>query len=99
MAGEHDTQFVEDVGRSISLSELHAITRCPIKVMSGYNGKTLAKRYNPNKHKSLSGREVISQWAEVEVAGTGWNKSTTPVICVYLHGDVEYELSKLGVEK
>lgn len=64
----------------------------PIKVMSGYNGKVLARQYNPKKHKHISNREVISVWSEVEVQNSnGYRQTVRPILCIYVHGKEEYE--------
>lgn len=64
----------------------------PIKVMSGYNGKVLAKRYNPKKHKHISDREVTSVWSEMEVSKSGgFSQIALPMLCIYVNGKEEYE--------
>ena len=64
----------------------------PIKVMSGYNGKVLAKQYNPKKHKHISNREICSIWSEIEVRNSsGFTQIIRPILCVYVNGKEEYE--------
>lgn len=63
----------------------------PIKVMSGYNDKVLAKHYDPKKHKHISERNIISIWSEIEISKShGFSQFAHPILCVYVLGDVEY---------
>ena len=68
-----------------------------LKVMSGYNGKILCKRFNPKRHIEIGEREVAAVWAEIEVTKpSGYRQSATPIICAYVHGYIEYEKDRLA---
>lgn len=62
------------------------------KVMSGYNGKLLCRRYKPEKHKEIGQREVIGIWSEIALSNTGgYGNIAHPILCCYVHGQKEYE--------
>lgn len=44
-----------------------------LKVLSGYNGKVLCRRFNPKKHTEIGEREISSYWAEEEVTRSGFS--------------------------
>ena len=63
-----------------------------IKVLSGYNGKVLARRFNPNKHKELGERFVLRIWSEIEVDKLSNNTAQSILVC-YVEGKVERDRS------
>lgn len=70
-----------------------------LKVMSGYNGKILCKRFNPKKHVEIGKREIVAVWAEIETEkqhGFGYKHYATPIICAYAEGYIEYEKERLA---
>lgn len=71
-----------------------------LKIMSGYNGKVLCKRFIPKKHIEIGTREITSVWAEIEVPkSSAFRQSITPIICVYVDGTKEYEKENLCKER
>lgn len=76
----------------MTLAQFHGqYAHSPIKVMSGYNGKVLARRYDPEKHQQFSEREVISIWSELYTKDSGgWSQSIYPILCVHVNGREEY---------
>lgn len=70
--------------------------RSGLKIMSGYNGKILCKRFNPKRHMEIGEREITVVWAEIEVTKpSGCRQSATPIICAYVNGIKEYEKEHL----
>ncbi len=75
----------------MTIKDFATITQSPIKVMSGYNGKVLAKRFNAEKHSNIAAREVLSVWSEIEVyKGGGFSQLAHPIICAFVEGSEEY---------
>lgn len=81
----------------MNVKEFSELTRTPIEVKSGFNGKVLCKRYDAKKHIEISDREIISIWAEIKVLNPACPSYAHSVICVYVHGGKEYD-QKHGVE-
>lgn len=76
----------------MTVKELSELAHAPIEVRSGYNGKLLCKRYSSKKHQDVSDREVTAIWTEIRTnCSGGYSSFATPVICVYVCGDKEYE--------
>ena len=46
-----------------------------LKVLSGYNGKVLCRRFDPKKHTEIGEREISSYQAEEEVTRSGFSVS------------------------
>ena len=63
----------------------------PIKVMSAYNSKVLAYKFNVEKHIDVGKREIRSIWAEVEIKESGFSQSIKPIICVFVDGQIEVD--------
>ena len=68
-----------------------------IKVLSGYNGKVLAKRFNPKKHATLGERKVIKIWSEFESSKYFKSVATTILVC-FVDGGNEYKKSHCSKE-
>ena len=80
----------------ITVQELSERAHTAIEVKSAFNGKVLCKRYQPIKHAEIGKREVSSIWAEIRSENTsGFSSIARPVLCVYVHGDIEYRESEL----
>ena len=79
----------------MTLEKLALFTHSPIKVISGFNGKVLAKRYDSKRHSHIANREVVSIWSEVEAKkSSGFSQYVHPIICVYVDGHEEYVKEK-----
>ena len=75
----------------MTLEKLALFTRSPIKVMSGFNDKVLAKRYDSERHSHIANREVVSIWSEVALSNSGgFSQYIHPIICVHVNGHEEY---------
>jgi len=75
----------------MTVKELSVLVKSQIEVKSGYNGKLLCRNYSEKKHSHISAREVISLWSEIRVTNScGYGNSATPIVCVYVHGEKEY---------
>ena len=74
----------------LTVGDFAKICQTDIKVMSGFNGKVLCKRFNPKKHTEIAQREVISVWSEIEAEKTmGYQNFAHTKICVYVNGAKE----------
>ena len=63
-----------------------------IKVMSGYNGKLLCKRFDEKKHPHIADRVVTSVWAEIVASKSMcFDNIAMPILCVFVNGKKEYE--------
>ncbi len=62
-----------------------------LKVLSGYNNKILAYRYNDEKHHEIGEREIVSLWAELKVTNSTFGNSAKPILCCYVNGSKEYD--------
>lgn len=80
----------------MTLFELSELVKAPIKVMSGYNNKVFCRRFIPKKHLALSGRSILSVWAEVEAKTSGFSQYIVPIICVHVDGTPEYDAKQKG---
>lgn len=69
------------------------------KIMSGYNGKVLCYRFNPDKHVEIGKREISSVWADIVVNGSGYGRNASPIICAYVDGTQEYEIERKKHDK
>lgn len=61
-----------------------------IKVLSGFNSKVLAKKFNPRKHTALGERKVLRMWSEIEGFGQSRNMAKSILVC-YVDGKIECE--------
>lgn len=61
-----------------------------IKVLSGFNGKVLARRFKPNKHKELGERFVLHIWSEIETSKFYKNTAHSILVC-YVEGKIEHD--------
>jgi len=74
----------------MKIKDLAEVTNTSIKIKDGKNGKVLCSRYRASKHESLSDREVLGVWSEIDVCNSGYDSFARPVICVYVeHKDGE----------
>ena len=51
----------------------------------------LCRIFNQNKHAEVGKREILDIWAEIRTIGNAFCNRAIPVICVYVHGEVEYD--------
>ena len=86
----------------MTVAEFYEINESPLKVMSGYNGKILCKRYkgsNKNHVEKIGNREISRVWCEIETSkSSGFTNVGIPIMCCYVVGDVEYTQEKQGGE-
>ena len=66
-----------------------SLAKSKIKVISGYNGKVLCFRFQPEKHSAIGKRELLTVWAELEVINSGFGNCCQPILCVYVDGHEE----------
>lgn len=82
----------------MTVAEFYEVNESPLKVMSGYNGKILCKRYKGSNEKhveEIGNREISRVWCEIEASkSTGFGNIGTPIMCCYVIGDVEYAQEK-----
>lgn len=77
----------------MTVKDLSSLTRMPIKVLSGYNGKVLCHAFKPDneKHVAIGEREVSTFWADIKVTkGPLGSSIAQPVLCCYAGGAEEY---------
>ena len=76
----------------MTVNELSQYVKCDLEVKSGFNGKVICKRYNPQKHTEITYRGVTAIWSEIRALnGCGYSSMAKPVICVYVNGQPECE--------
>lgn len=68
----------------MTLAELAKVCRTCLKVMSAYNGKVLCFKYDNEKHTKYANREVLSVWADVTIADSGFENYARPIMCAYV---------------
>lgn len=74
----------------LTVGDFAKICQTDIKVMSGFNGKVLCKRFNPKKHTEIAEREIISVWSEIRAnKPMGYRNAAFAEICVYVNGKKE----------
>ena len=74
----------------LTVGDFAKICQTDIKVMSGFNGKVLCKRFNPKKHTEIAEREVVSVWSEIRAnKSMGYSNAAFAEICVYVNGAKE----------
>ena len=74
----------------LTVGDFAKICQTDIKVMSGFNGKILCKRFNPEKHTEIAKREVVTVWSEIRAnKAMGYNNAAFAEICVYVNGKKE----------
>ena len=74
----------------LTVGDFAKICQTDIKVMSGFNGKVLCKRFNPKKHIEIASREIVSVWSEIRVSKhIGYSNAAFAEICVYVNGKKE----------
>ena len=78
----------------MNLGQFSEITHGEIKVLSGYNGKVLCKRFDIKKHEELSAREVLDVWSDLKIAPALREGHVYSIICVYVDGTREWEKEK-----
>ena len=82
----------------LTVGDFAKICQTDIKVMSGFNGKVLCKRFNPKKHTEIASREIVSVWSEIETSKPmGYRNFAHANICVFVNGANEYN-EHYGVE-
>lgn len=64
-----------------------------LKVVSGYNGKVLAYRYDNNseKHKNIGQREVTKIATRLNITDSGFGNYAQSELYCYVNGAEEYE--------
>lgn len=78
----------------MTLAEFASLCTTPVCVKSGFNGKILCFKFNPEKHTTLGEREVLSAWADIQVS-SHWQGHAQSVIMVYVDGKPEREEREL----
>ena len=74
----------------LTVGDFAKICQTDIKVMSGFNGKILCKRFNPQKHTEIAEREVVAVWSEIRAnKAMGYSNVAFAEICVYVNGAKE----------
>ena len=74
----------------LTVGDFAKICQTDIKVMSGFNGKILCKRFNHQKHTEIADREVIAVWSEIRAKkAMGYSNAAFAEICVYVNGAKE----------
>lgn len=74
----------------MTVLELSKVSQTHMKIMSSYNGKVLCHRFDPEKHKEIGEREVISVWADLCIVKGPFGDSAKAIIRCYAHGGEEY---------
>lgn len=75
----------------LTVGDFAKICQNDIKVMSGFNGKILCKRFDPKKHTEIASREITFIWSEIEVAKhIGCQNFARANMCVFVNGTKEY---------
>ena len=88
--------------RDITVQDIYEMIHSDMYVLSGFNGKVLARPYRASKHfETIGKRIVIDMWAELKVIKNVFGNTARPIICVYVDGSVEYEerVKKLSEEE
>lgn len=86
----------------MTVKELSALTRMPLKVLSAYNDKVLCHAFKPDneKHVAIGEREVSTFWADIKVSsGVIGGSIAQPVLCCYADGHDEYLATKKYIEQ
>lgn len=86
----------------MTVKELSAFTRMPLKVLSAYNDKALCHAFKPDneKHATIGEREVSTFWADIKVSSGALGGSIAqPVLCCYADGHAEYIATKRYIEQ
>lgn len=74
----------------LTVGDFAKICKTDIKVMSGFNGKVLCKRFDPKKHTEIANREIVSVWSEIEASkSSGYRNFAYTNICVFVNGAKE----------
>lgn len=79
--------------RDITVQDLYLMVQSTdVYVLSGFNGKMLAKPYKASKHYETIGQRIVTAvWADLKVSKAVFGSSCKPVIYVYVYGDVEHD--------
>ena len=82
----------------LTVGDFAKICKTDIKVMSGFNGKVLCKRFDPKKHTEIASREIVSVWSEIEASKSmGYRNFAHANMCVFVNGARECN-DNYGVE-
>ena len=73
----------------MTVAELAKVSECDMKVKSAYNGKVLCHRFDPEKHKEIGEREVVSVWADQVIITAAFGNLTKAILGVYVNGAPE----------
>lgn len=79
--------------RDITVQDLYEMMQSTdLYVLSGFNGKMLAKPYKASKHYETVGKRIVTAvWANLKVSKAVFGSSCKPVVYVYVYGDVEHD--------
>lgn len=80
-------------GKGMTVAEFYKYIpySATVEVKSSFNGRVLCRNFNPNKHAEIGKREILDIWAEIRTIGDTFGNRAIPIICVYVHGDVEHD--------
>lgn len=85
-------KIAKEPRRDITVQDIHEMIHSDMYVLSGFNGKVLARPYRASKHfETIGKRIVINMWAELKVRKNVFGNIAKPIICVYVDGSVECE--------
>ena len=73
----------------MTVAELAKVMKTTIKVLSGYNGKVLCHRFDPEKHKEIGERQTDCVWADLVITDGVFGKYAQAIICCYADGTKE----------
>ena len=84
----------------MTVAELAKLCETPVCAKSGFDGKILCKRFDPQKHVELGRREVTAVWAEIKVENTGgFSSFAHPVLMAFVDGSPEYKAKLKKMEE
>lgn len=77
----------------LTVDDLATLCGQPLKVLSGYNGKVLAYRYDGSneKHKSIGQREVTKIATRLNITDSGFGNYAQSELYCYVSDREEYE--------
>lgn len=63
-----------------------------IRVVSGYDGRVLCYKFNPDKHPEIASRDIVRVYAGIDSNGSSVNFiSAKAYICAVVDGSIEFE--------
>lgn len=79
-------------GKGMTVAEFYKYIpySATVEVKSAFNGRALCRNFNPNKHAEIGKRKILDIWAEIRTIGDTFCNRAIPIICLYVHGEAEY---------